>query len=179
MQSSNNIDRTSFAAKTGMWLLMITIILLFTAFTFGFFSTVRQDTYIHLPNAFYFSTIILAISSIVLHKAKDIITYNRSPRVILYTVILGLFFLCIQGWGWYELYTQSITSQNSHPQGFNYLYLLSGMHAIHIVAGILFLTYVIIAYPKKGRKYLEFAIYFWHFLGLLWVYLLVVLLINL
>jgi len=179
MPTSKNIDQSSFVIKTGMWFLMITIVLLFTAFTFGFFTTVRKDTGIELPNAFYISTIVLFLSSIILHRSRGQITFDRSPRVVSYTLLLGIAFLFVQGWGWYELYLQSSQVPDNQLQGFNYLYLLSGMHALHIVAAIIFLLYVILKFPGKGKRYLEIATYFWHFLGLLWIYLLAVLLINL
>ncbi len=162
-----------------MWFLMVTIILLFTAFTFGFFTSVRKDTGIQLPNAFYISTFVLFLSSILLHRSKEQITFNKSPSLVSYTLLLGMAFLCVQGWGWYELYHQSSRMPDDKMQGFNYLYLLSGMHALHIIAGIFLLLYVILKFPGKGKRYLEIATYFWHFLGLLWIYLLTVLLINL
>ena len=65
----------------------------------------------------------------------------------------------------------------------NYLYILTAVHGLHIVAGIIFTAFVMVRLYR--RKYsvgnivgIENCATFWHFLGLLWVYLFIFLLMN-
>ena len=58
--------------------------------------------------------------------------------------------------------------------------LLTGAHAVHLVAGVLVLLYA--GFNRRQRRSLEsrrivvdVAAWYWHFMGLLWLYLLALL----
>ena len=68
---------------------------------------------------------------------------------------------------------------NSSPSS-AFLYLLTGTHALHLVAGLLVLLYVCLAAgPRRSLERrcitLDVSAWYWHFIAIMWVYVLVVL----
>ena len=162
-------------SKLGIALLMLTIIVLFTTLGAAF---VRANKHIQfeLPVLFYINTLILLGSSIFLHMAWTGKQEDKARLFVSLAVIFGLGFLISQGIAWGQLYGSGIDLANSGQMA-SYLYVLTGLHALHIVGGLGFLAYVYFAYEGNGKNYLESALFFWHFLGLLWIYLICLLLI--
>jgi cytochrome c oxidase subunit 3 len=175
MEQGTEIERQELAGKIALWLLMLTIIILFGSLTLVYVFAPAGPEKFSLPTAFYLNTCLLILSSIWLHRA-----WIRSARAenaaFLYPVLgMGGLFLIGQGYAWYQLY---LAGNGLYSGGrAAYLHLLSGVHALHIVGGLLFLLFVVIRFSQNGRSYLESAVYFWHFLGILWVYLLLTLLL--
>lgn len=177
-----------FTIKMGIWLLMLTIILLFGAFTYAFMAArAEESTQLSLPTAFYLSTLVLIGSSVCLHWAwqqKDSVDQRQG---LSYALLLGFLFIIVQGWGAYQLFGQQatfvteLTEEIQRPilLPFQYIYLLSGMHALHLLGGLGFLLYVYQKWPYSKSKYFEVSIYFWHFLGILWLFLLAILTLKL
>jgi len=179
MQPDSQIkNKSAFTIQTAMWMLVISVVLLFAAFSFGYFSTVPEGIKFDLPYAFYISTAILMLGSGVLHKSLQSQNFNQILPALNGSLLVGIVFFITQSWGWYEIYQQKLQLDDTTVNGFQYLYLLTGMHALHMLGAWLFLLFVRLRYHKTGHRYLEAATYFWHFLGLLWIYLLVVLVIN-
>ncbi len=146
------------------------------------------------PKLFLASALILATSSFTLFKAFK--SYEKSDEsalktYLLITIGLSLVFVVVQLLGWQELQKAGIFIQG-RPNG-SFLYLISGLHALHVVAGILplFLFYVktskqlkdpvksLIFFSNPDTK-LQFRIIskYWHFVDFLWIYLLIFFLFN-
>ena len=177
MQQSNTGGDVNMVNRMGMWLLMITIILLFGSLSLGFMLTETKKQALDIPNIFYFNSLLLVASSILLHRGYTQRIKKGKPALLLPSVVLGIAFLMSQIYAWYLLFSQGFTIDSS-GQKVAYLYMLTGVHALHLVGGLLFLVYVLTKYKGKGRKYFEVATFFWHFLGVLWIYLLAVLTLN-
>lgn len=186
-QAERYTASSPFTIKMGIWLLMLTIILLFGAFTYAFMAA-RSDSAIQLslPAAFYISTFVLIGSSICLHWGWQQKNPDWQKQGLTYALILGAVFIGVQAWGAYQLFDQQATYhinlvevKRPNLLPFQYIYLLSGMHALHLIGGLGFLGYVQQNWPSSKEKYFEVAIYFWHFLGILWLFLLAVLLLKL
>jgi cytochrome c oxidase subunit 3 len=65
----------------------------------------------------------------------------------------------------------------------SFMYVLTGVHGLHIVSGLIFLAVVLADAHKSKRVFtrmdrLEMCATYWHFLGILWLYLFVFLLLN-
>ena len=188
-QEINKYPSTSpFTLQMGMWLLMLTISILFGAFTYAFMWLPPNEEFIlQVPIPFYLSTLILLASSFLLHRGWVVSHDSELKNAFYFSLMLGLLFLCVQGFAWYELFAQQESlqaiaqeeNQRSFSLPFQYLYLLSGMHALHLIGGLGFLAYVYTNWETKSEKYTEVAIYFWHFLGVLWIFLLGVLFLKL
>ncbi len=150
---------------------------------------------IPIPWLFGFNTLILLSSSWTMLQAKkfyqidDTALYQRN---LLYTILLSLLFLVMQVIAWNQLFSQDIFLDPSN-NGANYLYLLSGLHFAHVIAGLPFLwlfyqaairnmkepitVLVYFSDPEKRLKLRLLSIY-WHFLDLLWIFLVLFLLVN-
>ena len=162
--------RTQMAGKTGLWILMITIIILFGTLTFAFLASARKGIILDLPYAFYGNTIFLLLSSWFVHRSMEH-EGERRRRSLLLSLGMGVLFLIGQAFAWVVLIQNGLHFTGSGRE-ISYVYLLSGLHALHILAGLLFLAFV---YRKGNAHRLEMAVFFWHFLGVLWLFLLMVL----
>jgi cytochrome c oxidase subunit 3 len=90
------------------------------------------------------------------------------------TVALGLMFLGGQWLAWVSLRAHGfyIDSGGASP----FVYLLTAAHAVHLAGGILVLLYAgAIFMLRRGieqrRIVVEVAGWYWHFMGVLWVYI--------
>lgn len=89
------------------------------------------------------------------------------------TITLGLLFLGGQWLAWSELSSRGFHVFTGGPSPF--FYILTGAHAIHLMVGILILFYagVISLFRRRiehRRIVIEVTSWYWHFMGVLWIY---------
>lgn len=170
--------------RIGMWIAMASILMLFTALTSAYI--VRAGTGndwrpIAMPRMLWASTALILLSSVTISmaysalKRKDHQTYKRW---LLVTVALGLSFLATQLLAWQQLVAQKVyVSTNPHS---SFFYLLTAVHGLHLLGGILGLTYLLLrtwrravaAKSEANREAAAGAVaLYWHFMDGLWVYL--------
>lgn len=173
--------------KFALWLFMVTVVMIFAAFTSAHIVRQAQGEWLiyELPLQFLINTGIIALSSIFLHLAfraakKD--NVKQLKPMVLIATLLGFGFLAGQWAAWGDL-----VSAGNHFVGGNvapsFLYVITGVHAAHLIGGVIYLLYILIAsfrYKVHSRNMLnmEMCTTFWHFLGGLWVYLYIFLLLN-
>lgn len=97
------------------------------------------------------------------------------------TTILGVAFLVGQVLAWGELVARNVYFVGN-PSG-SFVYVLSGLHGLHIAGGVAFLLITLVAafrfqVHSKSLNLIEMCATFWHFLDALWLYLFVFLLLN-
>jgi len=168
-------------AKILLWLAMASMVMLFAGLTSA--CIVRQAegnwVYFDMPVMFTVSTGLIAVSSIFMQWAV-VASRNDRPvqiKVSLITVLgLGLSFIFTQFLAWNMLVHQGIFLVGN-PSG-SFLYIISGLHLLHLAGGILYLLYVItraIMDKINSKNYLavQLCATYWHFLGALWIYLFV------
>ncbi|MFZ3215736.1 MAG: cytochrome c oxidase subunit 3 [Candidatus Acidiferrales bacterium] len=186
-------------SETGMWVAVSTIGMFFAAFTSALF--VRQDSstdwqHFQLPHVLYLNTLILIGSSVTLeisrHRVAAIPEAARrasaSAKVLLgnglywlyVTAALGLIFVLGQILAWRSLVAQGLFLATNPSSSF--FYLFTGLHAVHLLGGMGGLFYVLRKLIRNGgvaetSGLSAFSIY-WHFMDLLWVYLLLLLAIR-
>jgi cytochrome c oxidase subunit 3 len=136
--------------------------------------------HIALPSVLYFSTAVLLVSSATLEVSRRrVADFMRgsvaragSARFWLYATLgLGLLFLAGQYMAWLQLRSQGLylaTNPNS-----SFLYLFTALHAVHVMGGLTGLLRVIRKLGQKAlrRSTLDATAYYWHFMGVLWLYL--------
>ncbi len=169
-----------------LWLFMVTIVMLFAAFTSAYIVRQSEGNWVvfELPLMFYYSTGILLVSSITIHLAyinakRDNLSALKLATII--TFILGLLFIYTQFNGWKSLVEQGVYLVGN-PSG-SFLYIITGLHGAHIIAGIIFLSILLFSTIKykvhsKNMLLMEMSATFWHFLDILWVYLFIFLILN-
>lgn len=169
-----------------MWLFIVSILMLFAAFTSAYLVRKAEGNWVEfqLPDLFYYSTIILVLSSISMHFAlnsakKD--QFNALKTSISITFALGITFLIMQFYGWKQLVEMNVYFVGN-PSG-SFVYVLSGIHGLHLVSGLVVLLFALVAafqfkINAKALTQIKICTTYWHFLDLLWVYLFVFLLYN-
>ena len=172
--------------KFALWLFMISVVMLFAALTSAYIVRQGEGNWLiyDLPVELYYSTLVIIISSISMHWSylnakKDNLDMLKTGLVI--TSVLGCFFLIIQFYAWIELVENDVFFVGN-PSG-SFLYVLTGIHGLHLISGIIALFIALWAafnykIHSKSLIKLEMCMTYWHFLGGLWIYLLVFLLLN-
>lgn len=134
-----------------------------------------------LPISFSISTLIIAISSLTIWLAKKYLSkneINNTNKWLTVTFLLGIFFVALQIYGFNSIINQGyfFTGAQSTVTT-SFLYVLTALHLVHLFAGLVVLSVVIINNLKnkylKEKLGFELAVTFWHFLGGLWLYLFV------
>ena len=183
------IDPAGEPVRTGVWVGLATVGMMFAAFTSA--AIVRQGAaddwhHIVLPPILYLNTLVLIISSITLEiSRRKVLTYakGQNPSQIIpiawlgATFALGLVFVEGQIVAWSQLKAQGVYLATSPTSSF--FYVMTVIHAIHVAGGLGGLIRVMV---KTGghvftlrRSTLDGTAYYWHFMGALWIYLLVLL----
>jgi cytochrome c oxidase subunit III len=179
-------DHAPPPASTGIWVVLASITMTFAAFTSALI--VRQGgandwKHLTLPPILYLNTLVLIASSITLEVARrQLGAYMKGPRDqtapsrwLYITLGLGLLFLAGQYVAWLQLRAQGLflaTNPNS-----SFFYVLTGMHALHVSGGLGGLARVIRRLNKSvlRKSTLDATSRYWHFMGALWLYLLLLL----
>jgi cytochrome c oxidase subunit III len=186
-------EHSTEPSRTGIWVGLAAITMSFAAFTSALF--VRQSTatdwhHLSIPPIVYFNTLVLLGSSVTLEIARRRVAdfaRNRGvtkqvPLVWLgITLSLGLIFVLGQCLAWLKLRAEGLylaTNPNS-----SFFYVLTAMHALHVLGGLGGLVRVIHKLRKPvlslRRSTMDATSYYWHFMGILWAYLLLVVWIKL
>ena len=145
-----------------------------------------------LPALLFFNTGLLLISSVTMELARRqvarFITPTRAASIpnvfagregtilwLALTAVLGLSFLKGQWTVWRELEASGFYVASSPSSSF--VYLLTGTHGVHLLGGIFALlaagATVLFRRPAESRVViLDVTAWYWHFMTLLWVYIL-------
>jgi cytochrome c oxidase subunit 3 len=169
-----------------MWLFIVSIIMLFAAFTSAYLVRKAEGNWVEfkLPDLFWISTGILALSSVSMQFAlsaakKD--QFNALRTSISITFVLGLLFLILQYYGWIQLVEMNVYFVGN-PSG-SFVYVLSGLHGLHLISGLIVLLVALVAAFKlkinaKALTQIKICSTYWHFLDALWIYLFLFLVFN-
>ena len=178
-------------ASTGIWVGLAAITMTFAAFTSALI--VRQGGaadwhHFTLPPVLYLNTLVIIASSVTLEIARRrIATFMgglkggdqdgvASPARWLYvTLFLGLLFVAGQTFAWMQLRAQGFGIATN--VSYSFFYVLTVAHALHVFGGLGGLVRVIGKLHKSvlRRSTLDAASRYWHFMGVLWLYLLLLL----
>lgn len=181
--------------------IILTLVLLgVTALFLGFsgsylYNRIQQGVEpVTIPSLFFYNSILLLLSSFTMWKAKSAYLEDHTAnfrRYLIVTLILTFTFLVAQYFAWKQMLDNNLDLAYSTMA--SYLYLISGLHFAHVIAGIPFLIYFIIEAYRKMKSPITVLLYFsdpgkkrnltllniyWHFLDGLWIYLVVFFLIN-
>jgi len=179
--------------RTGIWVALSAIAMMFAALTSALYVREGAATdwhHIVLPPILWFNTLALIASSITLELARRRVaafmrgqeTDRSGPALWLnLTMLLGFVFVVGQYLAWLNLRSEGLylpTNPNS-----SFFYVFTGVHVIHVLGGLGGLTRVMVRFRSAEhplrRSTLDATSYYWHFMGLLWLYLLFVLWLKL
>jgi cytochrome c oxidase subunit 3 len=184
-------DSSPPPASTGIWVGLAAITMTFAAFTSAMI--VRQGAaqdwrHFTLPPVLYLNTLVIIASSVTLEVArrriaafmggglKDRHKNQENPGRWLYiTLFLGLLFVAGQTFAWMQLRSQGFGLASN--VSYSFFYVLTIAHALHVSGGLGGLVRVIWKLNKSvlRRSTLDATSRYWHFMGVLWLYLLLLL----
>jgi cytochrome c oxidase subunit 3 len=167
--------------KFTLWVALGSIIMMFAGLTSAY--VVKRDqpgwTTFSIPKAFWYSTAVILTSSLTIQMALKAFKEREMQRyrnLLTTTAVLGVLFVVLQWTGFRQIWNTGITFRGSG--GGQFLYIIAGLHALHVLGGILALMVMFVkAFASKVRSYnsvpVELMSTYWHFVDLLWIYLLV------
>lgn len=161
-------------------------VIIFLVLTALFFNRAGMADWvpIQLPVVFWVSTFIMFFSSFALEQARENYRterYDHFKNWIGFTLLLGALFMLSQAAGWYDLINTQASQQGSVSAAF--LYLMSGLHAAHIILGLVVLVmvyrdamrnteyvdgFITSLNPVKATR-LKLLTMYWHFVDVLWI----------
>lgn len=172
--------------KFALWLFLVTVLMVFAALTSAYIVRQAEGNWLEyeLPEIFWITSGIVLLSSVCIQAAcfaakKDNFLGLRIWMVL--TMSLGIAFLVGQWYSWVALVDREVFFVGN-PAG-SFLYVFTGLHAVHLISGVIFLIIVLIStfrykVHSQALNTLEMATTYWHFLGGLWLYLFMFLLLN-
>ena len=174
--------RREKVGKPLLWISLISIIMLFAGLTSAVVVRKEDGNWLNfdMPDMFLYSTIIIVLSSISIHFALLFAKRNKVEAVkipVIITMVLGLLFVVFQIMGYQELTDKGIFFTGpGHNDAGSYVYLISAVHILHLVGGMVALSIVVFralkaSYNSKNLLGLQLCSTYWHFLGGLWIYL--------
>jgi cytochrome c oxidase subunit III len=170
--------------KFTLWIGIGGILMMFAGLTSAYIVKRNQANWqsFQLPLAFWYSTAAMIVSSITLFLAGRSFKQREMPkyrRLMTATIVLGVLFILLQVIGFNQLIRHQITLTGN--VSFSFLYVIVGIHAAHVIGGVIALLVLFVkAFRTNTRSYdstpLEVTSTYWHFVDVLWVYLLIFLL---
>ena len=174
------------AKKFALWLFIVSICMLFAGLTSAYIVKKSDGRWLQfdMPDMFLYSTVVLVLSSVAMHwtylKAKD--NSLKAVKIgITATAAIAIAFFYMQYLSWVKLVAQDVFLVGN-PSG-SFVYIFSGLHLAHLIGGLVFLLVVFLdtmSYKVHSKSMLaiEMCTTYWHFLGGLWIYLYLFLVMN-
>ena len=176
--------RTDGPYPVGLMGILATVSMLFAAFTAAMLvrRTGNDWSQVHLPAILWANTAVLALSSAAVETARAAVRREASlatARWLALAGLLGALFLAGQILAWKTLVVQDVLLHTGPHAAF--FYMLSGVHGLHVIGGLVALQWSSYrahrgAYSSARHAGLTHTAIYWHFVGAVWAYLLVLLL---
>lgn len=167
-----------------MWVTIAAICMMFAGLTSAYLVKKNQDNFqeFNLPAIFWWSTGIILFSSLTIQlavtsiKAREMYRYRNFLGI---TALLGVAFAIMQYLGFKNLESHGIalTGIKSNPAA-SFILVIVGIHALHVLGGVVGLVVMYLKnFFSRSRSYtsipVEVMATYWHFVDILWIYLLI------
>ena len=176
-------QKNSRAKKMMLWFGIVSLIMGFAGWTSAYIVSSKRTDWISdldLPRAFLWSTATIVLSSLMYILAKNAVKKDNQKQGTLFLLVtlgLGILFIIMQFVGFSQMLENGyyFTGPTSNIK-MSYVFLIAAVHIVHVVAGLISLLIVLVQqlrskYSSDNMLGLELGATFWHFLDILWVYL--------
>lgn len=183
MEEFTEKEKVARSKKMMLWFGIVSLIMGFAGWTSAYIVSSSREDWLNdlsLPTEFYYSALVLLISSISYIMAKKAVKEDRAQQGTIYlvaTFFLGVLFVSLQISGFYSFIDLGyyFTGPTSNVT-VSFIYIIAVMHIVHLIAGFISLSVVIYKqikgkYDSENMLGIELGATFWHFLDLLWIYL--------
>lgn len=184
-KTNNNLGegRRMHPHKFTLWVAIASMLMMFAGLTSAFIikSNLEGWRTIDFPKIFWLSTAVIVSSSITIQMALRAFKQRSMQRyrsLMIVTLILGIAFIALQTFGFIELWNdQQVRFKGSSGAG-QFLYVIFGLHGLHVMGGMVALIIMVCrSLWGKVKSYssvpVEVMSSYWHFVDILWIYLLV------
>jgi len=187
-------NRDDVASKMGMWLFLFTELLLFGGLFLVYLiyryiysedfliASLDLDVFIGTVNTIVLLTSSMTVAMSITATQKG--DYKKALWLLWLTIAAALIFMVNKYFEWSAKFDHGLFPGMEHydhlPHGerlyFFLYFMMTGLHALHVIVGAVFIIFVI-RYIKKGKvhknKFMlqENAGLYWHLVDLIWIYL--------
>ena len=171
------------------YLILLGICSAFLFISISYFATTVGTKFnnFKLPLLFHANTIIILVSSYTMAQARKAINNDDTKGYLnglLVTTGLSLAFTFFQITAWQELHASGIVLKNNIAGA--YLYVISGLHLVHLLAGVVVLLWFALKALDKRNDAVKLLLFeadpftkmrvdllttYWHFVDGLWIYI--------
>jgi cytochrome c oxidase subunit 3 len=192
---SGHVHRDDFGARLGMWLFLVTEMLLFGGLFIAYsYMRARYPAEFHHGGAELNSTLGIINTLVLLTSSLTVVLSivaiqrgekARSMALLAATVALGLVFLVIKSFEWSAKFHHGLYPSAPHlatlPPGeqvfFGLYFTMTGLHGLHVIAGMSVLGYMLWMMKKDKIRpdryvHLENGGLYWHLVDVIWIFLL-------
>jgi len=191
-----NLRQQEHAARLGMWLFLATEILLFSGlftgysvYRFLYSEGFEQASRLLNTTLGTVNTLVLITSSLTVAMAHHFSHQGRgkTAAVLLFvTLLFAAAFLVIKGFEWTSdfhegllpgrFFTSTEVSATGGPMFFTLYFLMTGLHGIHVIVGMVVLCVLMIQcwigkYDHGYATPVELGGMYWHLVDLVWIFL--------
>ena len=169
--------------KFALWVGIGSIIMMFGALTSAYIVRRNSGNWFEfkIPDIFLLNTAVIILSSVTIQLSYRAFVRGAEKQYkgfLIATFLLGIAFLVLQYKGWQALTAIGATF-TANPSS-SFMYVIPGLHAAHVLGGLGALTmamlhaFILPFKPTPRRKLrFELVVQYWHFVDVLWVYLIV------
>lgn len=172
--------------KFALWLFIISVTMIFASLTSAYVVKKAEGNWLifQFPVSFVYTSILIVLSSVSMHFAYLSAKRNNISNIrigLVISALLAIAFAVGQYMSWSELVAQDVFFVGN-PAG-SFIYVFTGLHVAHLVGGLVYLFIVLSSSFKfkvhsKNLLSIEMCATYWHFLGGLWLYLYIFLMLN-
>lgn len=170
-------------AQLGLMGVLATVTMLFAGFTSAYLVRRSGGDWepVSLPGMLWLNTGLLLAGSVAVEIARARMQEGRDQALKLWlqiSTVLGAGFVVGQVLAWRELVRRGVFLPTSPHSSF--FYMLTGVHGLHVVGGILALLYALYRVSRapfgpSPERAVKLSATYWHFVDGLWLYLFVLL----
>ncbi len=168
--------------KFTLWIAIGSIVMMFAGLTSAYIVKSNQVNWqdVKTPQVFWYSTVAILVSSLTIQMALRSFKQremNRYRQLMAVTMLLGIVFIALQWNGFIQLWNSGTQFRGVAGAG-QFLYVIFGLHALHVLGGAIALLIMFIkAFFGRTKTYastgVEVMTTYWHFVDILWIYLFV------
>lgn len=177
-------EQAYHASKLGMWFFLVTEVLLFGGLfaAFALFRWKYLDDFNHNAHLLnwklgFTNTLILLTSSYTMVRAVDAAQHGLNKKVqfwLILTILFGLGFFGIKGIEYNAKFSHHIYP--STDIFFGLYFIMTGIHAIHVLIGLLLMIWLLLIarkdlYSPTFYTPVEVCGLYWHLVDVIWIFL--------
>ena len=174
---------TSSSERIALTLFLVVVGVIFSLLAVSYYVRMELGDWIPMadPSLLWVNTALLIVSSVVLQLARNAAqgqNFLRTRALFISSGLFAIFFVVGQAVAWQQLSNAGFTVANGPASAF--FYLLTGMHALHIVGGLWVWSKTSLRFFSQTelsevKHSVELCTTYWHFLLVLWVFIFAVL----